>query len=143
MERSRWFWVRIALVVAGCFLGFSITSLENIDSSNVDWTTCLLLFIFVPLGLLLIIGIQAINPLSAEVWRKPSWDINPFIFKEPLQFFHLGAYHFMAGGTIGCIMLFYRGKQAAPLAISLLSIGVGLWLGVKLCIFTFRKKMGK
>jgi hypothetical protein len=46
----------------------------------------------------------------------------------------------MAGGIVGCIMLFYRGEQAAPLAVSFLSIGIGLWLGVRLTMLVFRKK---
>lgn len=128
-------------MIAGCSSGLSITSPEIVESSNVNWVACLLIFLFGPLAILFLVGIQAINPYSAKVWCKPSWDINPFLFRQPLQFFHLGAYHFIAGGIVGCLTLFYRDKEAAPLAVSLLSVGVGVWLGVQLCVFIFRKKM--
>ena len=142
MKVNKWFCIRMTLVLAGGYSGLSITSPDVVASSNVDWEACLIIVLFAPLALLLVVGIQAINPCSAKVCRKPSWTINPFLFKEPLQFFHLGAYHFMAGGIVGSLSLFYRGTEAAPLAMLMLSIGAGVWLGVQLCILIFRKKMG-
>lgn len=141
VKKNKWFWVRVLVVGAGAISGFSITSPETVETSNVDWTACLIMLLFTPLGLTFIIGIQALNPYSAKNWRKPSWDINPFLFKEPLQFFHLGSFHFLAGGLVACTTLLDRGKAAAPLAVSLLSIGIGVWLGVQLCMILFKNKM--
>ncbi len=141
MQKNKWFWIRIIIVIMGSSSGLSITSLEILESSNVDWIACLALLLFIPFGLSFVIAIQAFNPLSAKIWRKPSWYLNPFIFKEPLQGFHLIAFHFMFAGIVACMTLVNRGKEAAPLALSLLSIGIGIWLGVQLSMLLFKKKM--
>ena len=139
----KWLYARIGLVTVGGLSGISITSPEVVAKSNVDWSACVVLFLVCPFMLLFVVGIQAVNPLSAAVWRKPSWYINPFLVKEPLQFFHLAAFHFMVGGLVGIATLPFRSASAAPLAISLLSIGAGVWLGVGLCMLVFSKKMEK
>jgi uncharacterized membrane protein len=131
----------MAIVIVGAPSGFSIASPRSVGSSNVDWTACLVTLAFTPLAVLLLVAVQAVNPYSAKVWRKPSWQVNPFLFKDPLQFFHLAAYHFMVAGIVGCLTLFYRGKEAAPLAVWLLSIGMGLWLGMQLSLLIFRRKL--
>jgi hypothetical protein len=91
--------------------------------------------------ILFVVGLQAVNPWSASVWRRPSWCLNPFQAKEPLQFFHLGAFHFMAGGVVGLAAALFRGPAGVPLAVSLIAIGCGIWLGVRLCMVVFRRKM--
>jgi len=136
-----WLWVRVAIVAIGGISGFSFASPEAVAQSNLNWGACVLIFLVVPFGLLFVIGIQAFNPMSATTWRRPSWYINPFLFSEPLQFFHFGAFYFIAGGLVGVATLPFRGFSAAPLAFSLISVGLGMWLGVQLCMITFRKKM--
>ena len=140
MIRGRtWLWVRLGIVAIGGLSGISITSPETVAESNVDWLACAVLLVVSPLMLLAVVCLQRFNPWSTPIWKRPSWYINPF--REPLQFFHLGAFHFMAGGVVGVAMLPFRGFSAAPLAVSLLSIGIGVWLGVQLCMKVCRKKM--
>jgi len=126
----------------GGLSGLDITSSDTVAKSNVDWMACTILLVACPIALLALVGLQAVIPMSAPSWRQPSWSVNPFQVREPLQFFHLGSFFFMAGGLIGIATLPFRGLAAAPLAISLVSIGVGLWVGVQLCMMVYRKKMG-
>jgi uncharacterized membrane protein len=125
----------MAIVIAGAPSGLSITSPQSVGSSNVDWTACLVTLVFTPVATLLLVAVQAVNPYSAKVWRKPSWQANPFVFKEPLQFIHLVAYCSIASGIVACLTLFYRARDAVPLAVWLLSIGIGLWLGMQFSLF--------
>lgn len=119
-----------------------MTSPETVAKSNVDWMACAILLVCCPVALLALVGLAAVTPMSAPSWRQPSWGVNPFQPREPLQFFHLGAFFFLAGGVIGVAALPVRGLAAAPLAFSLVSIGVGTWVGIQLCMLAYRKKMG-
>ena len=136
-----WVWVRVALVAAGGLSGLTFTSAETAASSNLGWSACPVLLLACPIMILFVVGLQAANPLSAPVWRRPSWSLNPFQPREPLQFFHLGAFHFMAGGVVGLVAAIFRGPAVVPLAVSLISVGCGVWLGVRLCMVVFRRKM--
>lgn len=140
MKHTRWFWTRVVITALGGYTGISFTAPESLESSNVGWFDCLLMFLVATLGTLAVIGVQAINPRSARHWRKPSWEINPFHFQEPLQCFHCAAYHFVAAGAVGCATLIWRGASAAPLAVALLSMGAGARLAVELSLHIFRNK---
>lgn len=128
------------MIVAGGFSGLSFTS-ATAASSNLGWSACPVLLLVCPIMILFVVGLQAANPLSAPVWRRPSWSLNPFQPKEPLQFFHLGAFHSMAGWVVGLAAAVFRGPAGVPLALSLISIGCGIWLGVRLCMIVFKRKM--
>jgi hypothetical protein len=143
VRHSKWFWVRVSIVVGGALSGPSITSPRYVESSNVAWVDLPVMFLFTIAGLLILLGIQVLNPRSARVWRRPSWEVNPFLLTEPLQFWHCAAYHLLAMGVIACITLVYRGAEGAPLAVSLLALGAGTRIAVTLSTFLFRRKMGK
>ncbi len=138
---NKWMLTRLGLVALGGVSGLDITSPDTVAKSNVDWMACVILLLVCPIALLAVVGLQAISPMSAPFWRWPSWSVNPLQAREPLQFFHLGAFFFMAGGVVGLGLLPFRDSAAAPLAVSLLSIGIGLWIGVQLGIKVYRKKM--
>ena len=139
-KHTKWYWVRVALVVCSFIIGPFYTTPEAVSSSGVDWIASLFVLIIMPFGMLFVISIQALNPISAPEWRKPSWDINPFLLKEPLQFFHLAAFFFMACGIGACLSLIFRGMEAAPLAVLLFSCGLSVWFGVQISMKIYKKK---
>ena len=67
--------------------------------SDVPAPILAVIFLFGIFGMLFVIGIQAANSLSSKAWRFPSWKINPFLIREPLQFFHFGGHYFLALGV--------------------------------------------
>lgn len=141
MRHSRWFWVRVVLTVVGGLSGVSVAAPETLASSDLDWTATLVIFLFVVVASLILLTIQAFNPYSAEIWRKPSWEMSPFLLGEPLQAFHCTAYFFIACGVVACAILVYRGDSGLPVGVSLLAVGVGLRLAVALSTRVFRRKM--
>jgi len=141
VRHSKGFWIRVALLVIGGLSGVSVVSPETLESSNLDWTATLVIFLFAVVASLIVLGVQAINPYSAEIWRKPSWEMSPFLLGEPLQFFHCTAYFFIACGVVACAILVYRGDGGFPLGVSLLSVGAGLRLAVALSPCVFRWKV--
>ncbi len=143
MRHSKWFWIRVVLTVGGGLSGVSVVSSEALKSfkSGLDWTVVLVFFLFAVVGTLYVLAIQAFNPYSAETWRKPSWEISPFLLREPLQFFHCMAYYFIACGVVACAILVYRGDDAFLVGVMMLAIGVGSRLAVALSAYVFHRKM--
>lgn len=82
------------------------------------------------------VGMQSINPWSKERWMRPTLHMNPLRFDEPLQTFYMGALYAMAAGVgyfvLGIFDAAVRWFWELPL-----SVGVGVWLGVRLCVWGF------
>ena len=133
-----WVLVRLAVVA---FAAASSFLMPLHAQAPIDWTALLVILISSPIGLLLVLGLQTVNPRSAKVWHRPSWRLNPFNFHEPLQFFHLGAYVCLAQGLALLARLavssvpFYV-ESLVPLAMS-----VGVLVGLQLAMLLYRSKM--
>ena len=97
--------------------------------------------IFGPIALPLVLSLQVANPRTRAKLRRPSWSLNPFDLKEPLQHVHLETFEFLAIG-FGALLAFpFRGFSAVSLAIGLTLFSVSVWVGIRLCMVIFRKKM--
>jgi hypothetical protein len=100
----------------------------------------LLIFSFTILASIGLITIQVYNPYSPPCWKKPSLKANPFSMREPIQTFHFLSVCALSAG----IKIFF---QAVYLKIGnlegarFLAMGVGLFLGTRLSILIFRRKL--
>jgi FtsH-binding integral membrane protein len=137
---NHWTWMRITLVVVS-FISAFFMPLAPAASPPVEWSVLLVMLILIPFSLLFVIWLQFINPRSAPLWRYPEWNVNPFKFSEPLQFFHLGAFLLLAGGTGDLIKLAITRAPIFPEALVGPIVGAGVLLGIKLCTIVFRNKM--
>jgi len=115
-------------------IGASITPLEPRFEPPLDWLTLLGIFVFIPFALFLVIGFQRLNPRSAKVWHLPSWSTNPFNFRDPIQFFYLGAFLFIAQGIVTLLRVFVAPVPLYPEAFVPLAMGTGSLLGVKIVV---------
>lgn len=92
-----WMWFRIAAIafvlIAGCFVPLGAQA-----SPPLAWYVPLVIFAFFPIAMIILIGVQVVNPRSAKLWHHPSWISNPFNFRDPIQFFHFGAIITIAQG---------------------------------------------
>lgn len=134
-----WLWIRVAVLALGGLPGVLIGASSEPAPEGYNFMAGLLMLIFTPVVVLLLVGLQAINPFSARIWRRPSWYTNPLLFTEPLQFFHLAAFYFLASGAGVLLGLPLGSLSGFPVAVVLLSIG--LCVGVRLCISIFTWKM--
>ena len=98
--------------------------------SDVPVAVLLVIFLLGIYGMLFGIGIQAANSSSSKVWRFPSWEINPFQIKEPLQFVHFVGHCFLALG-VGVLLrhAFYH-RYMGPDSFVFLAFASGLLIGV-------------
>ncbi|GEM_PF-3525551 len=137
---NRWTWVRVA-VVAFSFVAALFQGSDSASVSSSDWGTLIASLVLTPIALLIVIGIQRLNSRSAPVWRYPRWSINPFTMKEPLQFFHLAGYVFLAGG-VGYLIRSTLNHMPMTLETLLwITTGIGVLIGIQLCVIAFRSKM--
>ncbi|MDM4769972.1 hypothetical protein [Solimonas sp. SE-A11] len=134
------FIVRLS-VVALSFAQGALTSQLVAPAEGVSASMLVVVFLFGIVSMLFVVGMQRINPRSASVWRYPNWDINPFLLNEPLQFFHLGGYSFIAVGVGSALRLLVLG-QAIPVSVMFApAAGAGVLAGVYACTIVYRGKM--
>ena len=139
---NSWKIVRLVLValsaIASTFSNQSIAPPEEVSTS-----VLLAVFSFGIASMLFIIGIQRVNPRSAATWRYPSWSINPFLLQEPLQFFHLASFTFIAVGVGSALRIFVLGESLDLSALFAPTLGAGILCGVYACTLLYSSKMTK
>ena len=136
---SKWKLLRLGLILFVALSSFFVP-LGPQAKPQIDWGALALIFLLIPVALVFMIGIQAINPMSAKVWRKPNWNLNPINFKDPVQFFHLGAYVMLAQGIVTLCRILFAKVPFYPEALLPAAMGVGMLLGIQIVMLTFRKK---
>ncbi|HUO44928.1 MAG TPA: hypothetical protein VMT94_08495 [Burkholderiales bacterium] len=136
---NKWKLLRVGLISFVALSSF-LVPLGPQAKPSIDWSTLAIIFLFIPIGLLFVIGIQAINPMSAKVWHKPNWNLNPMNFKDPVQFFHLGAYVMLAQGIVTLCRISFSNVLFYPEALLPIVMGVGMLFGIQIVMLVFRKK---
>ena len=134
-----WLYVRVGLLVFVVISSF-LVPLQPHAVPRITWSSLAVIAVFCPLALLFLLWFQVVNPRSAKVWRPPSWCLNPFTFKEPLQFFHLAAYICLAQGAVTVGRLLFLQVPFYVEALVPLVMGIGVLIGVRLSMAIFRSK---
>lgn len=137
---NKWTYIRGTIIVVGIIATF-FTPLSSQAMPSIDPYALLMIFIFCPVGLLFVLGIQVVNPMSAKYWRRPSWQLNPFNFSEPLQFFHLGTYVLFAQGIVLLLRIVTSSTPFYYEALVPLVMGAGIFIGLQLVMFIFKRKI--
>jgi hypothetical protein len=135
-----WLIVRLTLITASA-VGTFLVPLGPQASPPMGWDALLAILVFCPIGLLFVLGLQVIKPRSAKLWLRPSWQLNPFNFRQPLQFFHLAAYACLAQ-ALG-ILVRLAVSQVSFYVDSLvpLAMAIGILFGLQLITLVFRAKI--
>src|SRR5262245_26024000 len=136
-----WLYVRGGLVVVSFLDGAIAASRLDIALDQDFHEIAAAVFVFGIVAMLLIVGVQALASRSDAEWTYPSWRLNPFKLGQPLQFFHLGGYFFLAEGA--GVLLRSLFVEAMPLGepVVLTACGIGMLTGVWCCTRLFKRKM--
>lgn len=137
---STWAWVRIILLAVS-FLAALLGPSALTDIPAIGWYDLVAILVLSALGLLFVIGLQALNSRSAPVWNVPSWEANPFQLTQPLQFFHLGGYFALSAGIGSILRSLINEWTLQPGTFMWMVLGIGLLTGVQLCVMVFRRKI--
>src|SRR5215218_8403935 len=138
----RWLYLRVLCVASGVPVGF-VAAWREVGPEPVDAQGAFYFIasIFGPIALPFVLSLQVANPRSRDKWRRPSRSLNPYDFRDPLQYVHLGAFETLAMGCGALLAVPFRGFSAASLAIGLTLFRVSIWVGIHLCMVIFWKKM--
>lgn len=140
LPEKKWLYLRIGSIIISGLVGVFIGFQKGVPQLEFNWINGFQVIVAVAGILLVLIWIQIGNPFLK--WRKPSWSANPYLFSEPIQFFHFAAFQILTFGiSILVTLLFNNNSSAAPLAAFFISTGFGVWIGVRLCMVIIRKKM--
>lgn len=142
MEDTRkkvWLLVRAAVVVSGVLGGKSFVPGVHAVFGGTSLTLLSVFFGFGIVAVMLVIGLQVLNPRSARIWTEPDWYTNPFLLSQPLQFSYLcGAYLIAAG--VGAIALAQLKDLAGLEPYLPLVMGIGVLVGIRLCSRLYSRK---
>jgi hypothetical protein len=137
-----WLAVRVLFVFAAFLQGLFMEQVAP-PPSDVPVPVLLVIFLFGIYGMLFGIGIRAANSLSSKIWRFPSWQSNPFLIKEPLQFFHFVGYYFLAIGVGVVLRQVLYLRYMGPDSFFFLAIASGLLIGIRVCTVIFYGKVNR
>jgi hypothetical protein len=140
MKTNKWFFVRIGLIVASALLYLIRGPVLAHAEPPIDMSALVIGLFFGVAGLQFVLAIQFVNKKSDEIWKYPSWSENPFQLKQPIQFFHLGAWLLMTSATVSALLTWFKRPEFLFDALMPLFIGVGLFIGVHLSRFLYRRK---
>jgi hypothetical protein len=140
MKTKKWIFVRIGLIAASVVLCLIRGPVSANAEPPIDMSALVMGLIFGIIGLQFVLAIQFINKKSDEYWKDPSWSENPFQMKQPIQFFHLGAWLFMTSSIVSALLTWLKSPKFILEALMPLFIGVGLLIGAHLSRVLFRRK---
>lgn len=135
-----WVYLRVALILAAA-VSACLSPLGPRATSPIGWGTLTFVFAFFSLGLVPILALQRFNRWSAPTWHRPSWKLNPFSIREPLQFFHLCSWVFLTQGAITLGRLLSSSASFYAEALVPLTMGASTFLGIRLSMLVFKSKM--
>lgn len=101
-----------------------------------SWSFPWLVSGFCLFAVVFLMAMRAMNPWSEARWMRPTLYTSSLRFNEPLQTFYIGALCMMAAG-VGYFVLGVFDAKVRWLWELPLSAGIGVWLGVRLCVWGF------
>ncbi len=140
MEKNKWFFVRLGLIAVSAIFYVIQGPVSEHANPPIDIGALVMGLFFGIFGLQFVLAIQFMNKKSAESWEHPSWSENPFQMKQPIQFFHLGAWLFIVSSTVSVLLTWCKNPKFTLDALMPLFIGVGLLIGVHLSRVLYRRK---
>ena len=135
-----WLWLsfRIAWIIVGLFQGpYSVSQLSSDDFRVPSWVFPIKMIGIISVAVVVLVGIQA-SKTTEEKWPRPSWFENPFGLDRFVSLFEAASYYMLAGG-IGAAVVELRSVPPTWAWEILASIGVGLFLGARVCLLVFRR----
>ncbi len=144
-EISSWRRIRIflyLLIFVSCFINSMLKPHLGLSNSPfvLDWKKIFYPIIGFPVILPPLIWAQANASYALKKWTIPNIDTNFINFRDPLHFFHAASHVYSFGGIAIIIASFLNHMSDIRNGLYALAVGVGLIIGVKLCIIVCRKK---
>ena len=141
MTKRNWLWLsfRIAWIILGLIQGpYFVAALDADRIRRPSWAFAIEMIGIISIGVIALVGIQAGKRATTAKWPRPSWFENPFGLDRPVSIFEAGAYYVLAAGISSAVVELRSTPRTWAWEI-LVSSGIGLWLGVQICLIAYRK----
>lgn len=134
-----WYYIRMTLI-GGMFICMFFTDVNIIVDYKELLVESIFTIISLPISLIFVIGLQSRNPYFRNYkWNIPNWYSNFLDIRDPLQLFSFFVYLLLVGG-LGTIVKGILVGVYINDGLFFISSSIGLFLGVKICIYLFRYK---
>jgi len=88
-----------------------------------------------------VVWAQRLNPRNKPSWHFPSWRRNPLTLRDPMQFFHMIGFVFLAAG-LGVAARAHSVGETLRIAHAVVpAVGVGIIAGSYLAAWLFRRHL--
>lgn len=152
MTGTTWYRIRIALIVAAfatTLFARLFVPFEQIEEMKlfspfqfvVMGVVALIGVLLMPLMVLFVVGIQAVNPASDPKWALPTHQSNPFRLSNPLLGFHFAAFVFLACGIALIFSSLWNGWFAIAEGVFTIVGAIMMLIGIRLCVRVFKHKI--
>jgi hypothetical protein len=140
IQKRLWAIARFALFAFGLVQGPRLAAeLSAPSTSAPSWRFAIELIAIVAIGVVCVVGLQAGRRSSTQIWIRPSLFENPFGPGRWVCLFDFSSYYMLAAGIGGSVF----GLRAIPKTWAWeipFAIGMGLWLGARICLLAFRSQ---
>jgi hypothetical protein len=135
-------WVIVRLIVTALAAAQGALSGDNWLPARP--VTALLLLGMLAYGVVavpVVVWAQKLNPRNKPVWHFPSWRRNPLTLRDPMQFFYLVGFVFVAAG-LGVVGRDLWNGQPLTLPHGVLpAFGIGMIIGCYVAARLFRRQL--
>lgn len=138
-KANGWLLFRVVVLAIAIFQARGWPESVGGNFTRLNWATFFILIGFTAFGVVFVAFVQRSNPWSPTRWRKPSWFASPFVFGQPVLIFDLAAYYFLVLGVASFAWEMTSTPRVWAWGLPL-SVGIGAWLGVRLCRSLLRER---
>lgn len=145
MTARNWFWltVRASWIVVGLIQGpWLPAQLDGALIQQPSWSFAVEMVGIVVVGIVVLVGFQVGRCASLAKWPRPSWFENPFGLDRRVSLFEASSYYVLAVGVSSAVFELRAVPRTWAWELPV-AIGVGLWLGCRLCLVVFRTKFAE
>jgi hypothetical protein len=135
-------WVIVRLVVTALAAAQGVLSGDSWLPAHP--VTVLLLLGMLAYGVVavpVVVWAQKLNPRNKPVWHFPSWRRNPLTLRDPMQFFHMVGFVFVAAGLGVAGHDLWNGLPLTLPHGVLPAFGVGMIIGCYVAARLFRRQL--
>lgn len=140
MKLNKWLILKIVLILIGVCLAIYKGALTSYSNPPSTVNSIFELVFMEIIGFQFLIGMQAFNKKSDELWFKPSWLCNPFNASQPLCFFHFGGWFILLSTFPTVLFTYFQSPIYIYDALTPFLLGIGILPSVKVSEFLFRFK---
>jgi hypothetical protein len=127
----------VALSFVSPFFGPPIST----AASHMSWLAVGVVLVFFPIAMFVGVGVLLLLRGPQFDYQPPSWQVNPFNFAHPEQFFHLGAFATLAAGVAMLTRILFNSSRVTPEHLAPIAMGIGVWVGLRLLTAVYRRQV--